>query len=236
MTLPQIMIIDPGLRRPEFDAFNHMTRLSSLPLSYHLPAMFGFESFQAIPTADIRGIVVLGSGASVNDRLPWQIQLESWLRPHLESGIPTLGICYGHQMLAHMFGGKIGWIYPDGSKYLQLRQIRIADELPSHAPQGWRSRQGSAVVSHQEHVALVPPSMRVLATSATVPIDGLIHETLPIFSFQSHPEALPGTARGFGLSLTPSEQDALAFGHALVKTFLEYAANRAAPPRVVAAR
>ena len=220
------MIIDPGLRRPEFDALNNMSKLSPLPLSYHLPAMFGFDSFQAVNPDDIRGIVVLGSGASVNDRSPWQHRLESWLRPHLERGVPTLGICYGHQMLAYMYGGKVGWIYPDGSKYLQLRQIRIADELPAHVPQAWRNQQGSIVVSHQEHVAVVPQCMRVLATSDAVATDGLVHETLPIFSFQSHPEAMPGTALGFGLSLAPGQKDALGFGHSLVKSFLDYAAAK----------
>lgn len=228
MSAPHIMIIDPALRRPEFDAFNNMAKLSPLPLSYHLPALFGFDSFHGVKAEDIRGIVVMGSGASVNDRLPWQERLETWLRPHLERGIPTLGICYGHQMLAYMYGGKVGWIYPDGSKYLQLRQIRITTELPEHAPRAWHNQQGLIVVSHQEHVKIVPKNMRILASSDAVAVDGLVHDTLPIFSFQSHPEAMPATAKGFGVSLDLQQVPALAFGHSLVKSFLDYAAGESA--------
>lgn len=224
MKSPFIMVIDPAQRRPELDAFNAMAQASPLPLSYHLPVMFGFDSFQAVNPDYLRGIVILGSGASVNDRSPWQESLEAWLRPHLDRGLPTLGICYGHQMLARMFGGKVQWIYPDGSKYLQLRQITLESELPKHAPHGWAGQSGTVVVSHQEHVAVVPSCMRVLATSSQVACDGLIHESLPIFSFQPHPEAVLATARGFGLSLPPDTGPKLAFGHGLVRAFLEFAA------------
>lgn len=229
MRSPFVMVIDPALRRPELDAFNTIAQYSPLPLSYHLPVMFGFDSFQAVDAQFLRGIIVLGSGASVNDRSPWQQQLESWLRPHLERGLPTLGICYGHQMLAHMFGGKVRWIYPDGSKYLQLRQITLTSALPAHAPQAWAGQTGKVVVSHQEHVAVVPSCMRVLASSTEVDCDGLLHESLPIFSFQPHPEAVLATARGFGLHLKPELGPELSFGHGLVRTFLQLAAGKNTP-------
>lgn len=220
------MVIDPALRRPELDALNALARLSALPLSYHMPAMFGFDSFQDVRDEALRGIIVLGSGSSVNDRRPWQERLETWLMPRLARGVPTLGICYGHQMLAHMFGGKVAWIYPDGSKYLQLRDIAIEAELPAHAPAAWRGQRGPVVVSHQEHVCVLPKAMRLLASSPTVACEGLVHESLPIFSFQSHPEAVPGTARGFGLALDDAAAQRLVFGQSLVSGFLAYATEK----------
>jgi GMP synthase-like glutamine amidotransferase len=227
VTSAQILVIDPALRRPELDALNAMAQLSPLPLSYHMPAMFGFDSFQDVRDETLRGIVVLGSGSSVNDRRAWQERLETWLRPRLERGVPTLGICYGHQMLARMFGGKVGWIYPDGSKYLQLREISLAAELPPHVPAAWRNQRGPVVVSHQEHVSVIPKAMRILASSPTVACEGLVHETLPIYSFQSHPEAVPGTARGFGLARVAAAPQSRAFGQSLVRGFLAYAATKA---------
>ena len=39
-----IAIIDPGTRVPELDCFNQLTRRSPVPLTYHLPALFGVDS------------------------------------------------------------------------------------------------------------------------------------------------------------------------------------------------
>ena len=73
----------------------------------------------------------------------------------------------------------------------------------------WRGQRGPVVVSHQEHVCVLPKAMRLLASSPTVACEGLVHESLPIFSFQSHPEAVPGTARGFGLALDDAAAERL---------------------------
>src|SRR4029078_898838 len=82
MTRGHVAIVDPAVRVPELDCFNRMSRASTVPLTYHLPALFGLDSL--VRSAEgVEGRVVLGSGASVNDDLPWQDELRSWLEPLL---------------------------------------------------------------------------------------------------------------------------------------------------------
>lgn len=178
--------------------------------------MFGFESLAAEAMDMARGLVLLGSSASVHDRLPWQTTLENWLRPHLEKRIPTIGFCYGHQMLAHMFGGQVGFVAEDQKKLSGLRRIKL------HAGSIWHEAEGDVVVSHREMVTVAPKDMLVIAHSPEIDTDGLVHRTLPIFSFQSHPEATQEFMRSHAIS---AGQEALTFGHGLVDRFVRFAAH-----------
>ena len=44
----------------------------------------------------------------VSEREPWSERAAEWLREVAQRGIPLLGICYGHQLLAHALGGRVG--------------------------------------------------------------------------------------------------------------------------------
>lgn len=56
----------------------------------------------------VAAAVVTGSSAMVTDRLDWSERTAEWLEGAVAAGIPTFGICYGHQLLAHAFGGRVG--------------------------------------------------------------------------------------------------------------------------------
>jgi len=58
--------------------------------------------------ADFAGVIVTGSHENVTDRAAWSERTAEWLWKTVKMEIPTLGICYGHQLLAHAFGGKVG--------------------------------------------------------------------------------------------------------------------------------
>lgn len=57
------------------------------------------------PPAAVSGAVITGSHAMVSDCLPWSEYAASWLRSAYADYLPLLGICYGHQLLAHASGG-----------------------------------------------------------------------------------------------------------------------------------
>lgn len=64
----------------------------------------------SLPAADsVRGVVVTGSPSMVTERPDWSEASARWLAKIVESdSIPVLGLCYGHQLLAHALGGEVG--------------------------------------------------------------------------------------------------------------------------------
>jgi GMP synthase (glutamine-hydrolysing) len=56
---------------------------------------------------DVCGAVITGSNAMVTDHHDWSERTAAWLRGAVERDIPTLGICYGHQLLAYALGGEV---------------------------------------------------------------------------------------------------------------------------------
>jgi len=72
------------------------------------------EHGDLLPDADeCAGVVVTGSHVMVTDNLPWSVKVAEWIPSLLEKEVPFLGICYGHQLLAHSLGGKVGF-HPEG--------------------------------------------------------------------------------------------------------------------------
>ncbi len=70
------------------------------------------------PPEELEMVVVMGSPESAYDhRLPWLETELNWLKRLVDAGVPTLGICFGSQLLARALGGsavaaeeaEIGW-------------------------------------------------------------------------------------------------------------------------------
>lgn len=135
----------------------------------------------------IDGVVVMGSAASVYDPLPWLDELKGWMRPLLsgEVGIPVLGICFGHQLIASLEGGEVSYLNADQSKRKGVEESVVASSSRLLGVE----RRLRVVVSHRQVVTRVPRGYRPVATRPGVPFDGFDHETLPIHTVQFHPEA-----------------------------------------------
>lgn len=102
----------------------------------------------------LAGVVVTGSHAMVTDREGWSEHTACWLRDAVTAGLPVLGICYGHQLLAHALGGTVH-DHPDGME-VGTTDVWRTDEgdndplfatLPSHWP---------AHVAHRQSVSQLP--------------------------------------------------------------------------------
>lgn len=162
------------------------------------------------------GVVILGSAASVHDDRPWLAALASWLAPLVQGRIdlPVLGICFGHQLIAHLAGSEVSFVREDRGKTIGVETSHLL---------GCRLLPGShslrTVVSHREEVRKVPQGFRLIARRETGCLDGLEHERLPVFSFQFHPEAREDFAQSAGIDPCLLDQRLREDGQRLLESF-----------------
>ena len=212
-----IAVIDPAISSPATTGFNKMSMLSPLPLTHHLPFLHGISSLLALNQDDIAGAIILGSNTSVNTSGLHQDLFVSWLKRFCERKRPIFGICYGHQLLAAIFGGQVSFMRSDRQKLSGLRDIEVLDD----ARLGIEARQQRFVVSHNEVVTAVPDCFDVFARSADIPYDGLRHRQLPIWTLQAHTEATQEFLYDQKIDLyIPPEVERLGFD--IVVRFLSY--------------
>jgi len=115
------------------------------------------------PTENLAGIVITGSPAMVSAREDWSESTAEWLGGVVEKGIPVLGVCYGHQLLAHALGGQVG-PNPAGRQIGTVTAQTI--DLPEKDPLlGQLPKIFAAQASHLEAVLDLPPGAERLATS-----------------------------------------------------------------------
>ena len=131
------------------------------------------------------GIVITGSAAMVSHREDWSEKTAQWLRQAVEAGLPVLGVCYGHQLLAHALGGKVG-PNPNGRQIGTVATTMLpaaaGDPLLGNLPIHYSSQ-----TSHSESVLELPPNAQRLATS---PLDDnfAIRFSENAWGVQYHPE------------------------------------------------
>lgn len=96
--------------------------------------------------------------------------------------MPTLGICFGHQLIGAAFGSEIldlGQNIRSFQAVNLLCQDPIFDGLPETI---------QVAESHRQNVRDLPKGFRHLAESTTSKLEVMAHEELPIYGLQFHPE------------------------------------------------
>jgi len=207
-----LMVIDPAVKKPEIEAYNRIVLTAPYPVTYHLPALHGLTSIEKV-SENIFGILVLGSAASVHDGHSWQDAIQELILDAFENNIPVMGICYGHQLLAHIFGGTVGPLW-NGEKKRGQRNV----DLKANTLWG-AARSGLMLFSHQEGVIKCPDDFETTAVSDMVAIDGFASRTKPIWGFQTHIEATQAFIDDHNI---PNSNSLAAFelGHQILDNFI----------------
>jgi GMP synthase (glutamine-hydrolysing) len=133
----------------------------------------------------LAGVVITGSSVMVTGAAPWSERTAQWLPPIVEAGIPVLGICYGHQLLAHALGGAVG-DNPRGREFGTV-EVRLDDVAREDALLRAFPRSMWLHVSHAQSVLRLPPHARHLASSDLDPVQAFaVGERA--WGVQFHPE------------------------------------------------
>lgn len=142
----------------------------------------------------ITGVVVTGSSALVTDREDWSERSAAWLCDAVDRDLPVLGICYGHQLLAHARGGRVA-SNPCGRE-IGTVDVEFTPGFERDALLSGFPREISVQVSHVESVVALPPDATHLGASS-----GESNQAFAIGRFawgvQFHPEFDAEIVRGY---------------------------------------
>ena len=101
-----------------------------------------------------------------------------------ETGVPTFGICYGHQAMARALGGTV---VQTGTAEYGRTALAVVD--PGMLFAGLPSAQ-SVWMSHGDAVATAPPGFTVTASTGSTPVAAFEDTARGLYGVQFHPEVL----------------------------------------------
>jgi len=144
-----------------------------------------YEDKTAPDLSDVSAIIITGSHSMVSDFDDWSVSLSKWLRDISIKSIPTLGICYGHQLIAQTFGGSVGY-HPKG-KELGTVNIVLTEDGQKDPLLGVLPHDFLGHVAHSQSALKMPENACILAKNEFEPHHSFVINDY-IWGVQFHPE------------------------------------------------
>ena len=141
---------------------------------------------------NLKGIILSGSPFSVNEENAPIVNIHSFIK-----NIPVLGICYGAQLTAKEFGGRV-----DKSNKREYGRAKLSigkdDVLLKDVADG-----SQVWMSHSDSITQLPDGFELLATTESIPVAAFKQTTTnlkpqtsnpkPLYGLQFHPEVYHST-------------------------------------------
>ena len=138
--------------------------------------------FQKEPVFDhtLKGVILSGSPCSVNENDAPSVDIRA-----IAEKVPVLGICYGAQLTAKLFGGLVAKSNKReyGRAQLHIVQDSVLTEAVPVQSQVW--------MSHSDTIQKLPLGFQLLAKTESIPVAAFVNEAAAvhkIFGIQFHPE------------------------------------------------
>jgi len=128
------------------------------------------------------GYVITGSKKSVYDDEAWILELMDFVRHLHGKKKKVVGICFGHQLIAHALGGETK--PADSGWGVGVHQSKLVGSKAFMAP---AVQEFSLLVSHKDQVTTLPDNAELLATSVFCP-NAMYAIGDHVLTFQGHPE------------------------------------------------
>ena len=133
--------------------------------------------------SEIAGVVISGSPAMITDRHAWAERAAQWIADN-NGKVPVLGVCFGHQLVAHALGGRVAAL-PDRSEYgtieVEATAAADSDTLFQGVPSAFKAQ-----AAHSQTVADLPRGATLLAHNGFGVQAARMSET--VWGTQFHPE------------------------------------------------
>ncbi|MEW6675970.1 MAG: glutamine-hydrolyzing GMP synthase [Nitrospirota bacterium] len=151
-------------------------------------------SIERIKNFNPKGIILSGGPSSVYDSGAPLPALKIF-----ELGIPVLGICYGMQLMAHLFGGKVAKAVKREYGRSELiiddaldlfKGIGSEAQSPKLKAQSLKDNKTVVWMSHGDRIKHCPPDFKPIAHTANSPIAAMANRKRRFYALQFHPEVI----------------------------------------------
>jgi GMP synthase (glutamine-hydrolysing) len=175
-------VLRPALR-PEYQGYGRMFQnlFNQAGANWAMPVFSVIEGHYPENVDDYDAFLITGSQHDAFGDTDWIVRLRDYVTALFDAGKPILGICFGHQLVAHALGGQAGRADQGWGMGVMTYQCQSRPPfIDSAAPV-------SLLVSHRDQVLQLPARAEVLLQSdfcryAAYYIDN------QVLCFQGHPE------------------------------------------------
>jgi len=163
------------------DMFADLVQTQDSSIEINVYDLIGDQFPEDISVCD--AYIITGSKFGAYEDIPWIHKAKQLVRQLFDAKIPTIGICFGHQLIAESLGGKVIKAEEKGRGLgVQTWEIKSTPK--------WMGELESESISlnacHQDQVIEMPKNSELLVSSDFCPIAGF--QTDSMLGIQGHPE------------------------------------------------